>query len=261
MIEEGVLIPATLRPIGQGISGAQRGQVKIAGVSQKCVVKPETLSGIAAECFAAAVGNHLGLPTLHPVIVRHPGQQSMWFGARDKSHPSLLTALNVNAQNQAQAVRSAVMLLATWAQFGSTITFDELIGNPDRNLGNLLWDGADFWLIDHAASMDNKPFTQNKLADVVTGTLDPKSIASVKASSIAQAVVQQIKCGSNAQVWSDLQSAFQTLAVVQKNQPTWIQSATACRQFILARLPALANDTANRFSPLLNNHAPAKNNP
>jgi hypothetical protein len=256
MIEEGVLIPATLRPVGQGLTGAKRGQVKISGVSYKCVVKPETVHGIVAECFAAAVGMHLGLPALRPVVIRYPGRAEFWFGAREVQHPSLLTALNVGP-NDVAGIRRAVLLLATWAQFGSAIAFDELVANPDRNLQNLLWDGADFWLIDHANALGNKPHDQNKLAAMAL-SLDQTTIDTTKAAAIAHALVQQTKCGSGQQVWNDIQSAFQSLSSIQASYSTWAQTEEECRKFIHARLPMLASDTANCFSPLLKNHAIAK---
>lgn len=253
MIEEGILIPSTLRPVGQGQTGAKRGQVKIGGVSQKCVVKPETVQGIVAECFAAAVGMHLSLPTLRPVIVRYPGKAEFWFGAREVQHPSLLTALNVGV-NDAAGVRRAALLLATWAQFGSSIAFDELIANPDRNLQNLLWDGADFWLIDHANALGTRTHDLNKLAAMAL-SLDQTTIDATKAAAIAQALVQQTRCGPGQQVWQDIQSALQSLSLMQASYSTWAQQAEACMAFVHARLPMLASDTANCFSPLLKSHA------
>ncbi|MEM5314291.1 hypothetical protein [Paraburkholderia sp. JHI869] len=251
MIEEGVLIPATLRPVGQGLSGAKRGQVKISGISHKCVVKPESIGGVVAECFAAAVGIHLGLPTLKPVIVRYPGKSEMWFGARDLQHPSLLTAMNVN---DAAGVRRAALLLATWAQFGSTISFDELIANPDRNLQNLLWDGQDFWLIDHARALGNAVHEKNTLANVAM-SLEPVAVDGAKAAAIAQALVQQSKCGSDDAIWTDLTDAFKALASIEKQYEKWEKAEEACRTFIHSRVPSLASNTANCFSPLLNHHA------
>jgi hypothetical protein len=253
-IEEGELIPGTSRPIGQGVSGARRCLVRIAGTPEKCVIKRETIGGVVAECFAAEIGRHLQLPTLQPIVVRERGKSGWWFGARDQTHPSLLTTWGEGAQNQPLNIRNAALLLAAWLQVGTAISFDELIGNPDRNIGNLLWDGSDFWLIDHANAFGIKRFLHNKLAAIIAG-LDQPTINGVSASAIAQAVVQQSSCGPNARIWSDLAVAFQGLAALKASAASVSTAEDVCLQFIRNQLPSLASAVANRFSPLLQAHA------
>lgn len=246
MIEEGILVPLTLRPIGHGATGAQRGQVKIGGKAFKCVVKPESLAGIVSESFAALVAINLGLPALQPVIVRYPGKIEPWFGAKDMQHPNLLAALNVG-QNDVAGVRRAALLLASWASVGGAIAFDELIANPDRNLGNLLWDGGDFWLIDHARALGAMPYTKNKLASIVS-ILDQATIDTTKVKAVSSALVYYHSCADAQSIWQELHDAFQMLP------PKWSQAEAACHYFIKDRLPSLAARVADCFSPLLNTH-------
>jgi hypothetical protein len=44
-IEQGILLPMTLVPVGEGITGAQYGLVNIGGLSQRCVGKQIAYSG------------------------------------------------------------------------------------------------------------------------------------------------------------------------------------------------------------------------
>lgn len=80
-IEQGTLRPKTLQPVGEGVTGAQHGLVRIGGIAQKCVVKQVGPREIAAECFCALLGERLGLPTLAPVVITDPRDPSLWFGA------------------------------------------------------------------------------------------------------------------------------------------------------------------------------------
>jgi hypothetical protein len=48
--------------------------------------------------------------------------------------------------------------LGNWKKLPRAAAFDEWIANPDRNVGNLLWDGVDDWvLIDHARALGAWP--------------------------------------------------------------------------------------------------------
>ena len=137
-IEQGVLIPRTLIPVGEGITGASYAIVNIEGLSQRCVVKQAGYRGIAAECLCALLGDALELPTLTPVLVTDPRDSSLWFGAREVGYPSLSSTLRIGTSARAEQMHALACILSAWSQVGQVISFDELVANGDRNPGNVL---------------------------------------------------------------------------------------------------------------------------
>ncbi len=76
-IEQGILLPTTLVPVEQGITGAQYAIINIAGLAQRCVVKQVGHPEIAAECFCALLGHYAQLPMLSPVLIIDPRDHSL----------------------------------------------------------------------------------------------------------------------------------------------------------------------------------------
>lgn len=244
-IEQGVLNPFTLIPVGAGINSAQYAVVNIGGLSQRCVVKQVGDREIAAECFCALLGDALTLPTLSPVIVTHPGGGGLWFGARDAAYPSLSARLNIGQNvNQVQLMFLA-QILSTWAQVGHVISFDELIANGDRNPGNVLWNGAAFTIIDHERSMGNKPKISNRLALFATANFQPPLVASISSAATGSAMAQQALLGADQTVWDMIRSEFQSAT------PVVSQHHGACEALAKHLLSSLPGHAANAMSPLL----------
>lgn len=244
-IEQGVLNPFTLSPVGAGINSAQYAVVNIGGLSQRCVVKRVGDREIAAECFCALLGDALSLPTLSPVIVSHTSDRSLWFGARDAAYPSLSARLNIGqAANQFQMIALA-QILSTWAQVGHVISFDELIANGDRNPGNVLWNGAVFTIIDHERSLGNQPKTSNRLALFATANFHAQLVASVSSAATGSAMAQQAFLGADQAVWDMIRSEFQAApaAIAQHHG--------ACELLAKQLLSSLPGHAANAMSPLL----------
>ncbi|WP_398307851.1 hypothetical protein [Zoogloea sp.] len=244
-IEQGLLNPFTLSPVGAGINSAQYAIVNIGGVSQRCVVKMVGDREIAAECFCALLGDALSLQTLTPVIITHPGDNSLWFGARDAAYPSLSARLNIGATvNQHQLVALA-QILATWAQVGHVISFDELVANGDRNPGNVLWNGTVFTIIDHERSLGNMPKLSNRLALFATANFHSQLVASVSSAVTGSAMAQQAFLAADQSVWDMIRSEF--LAA-----PHAIgQHYGACESLAKQLVTSLPSHAANAMSPLL----------
>lgn len=244
-IEQGVLNPFTLRPVGAGINSAQYAVVNIGGVSQRCVVKLVGDREIAAECFCALLGNALSLQTLSPVIITHPSDNSLWFGTRDAAYPSLSARLSIGQTvNQYQLVALA-QILATWAQVGHVISFDELVANGDRNPGNVLWNGDAFTIIDHERSLGNQPKLLNRLALFATANFYPQLVASVSSAVTGAAMAQQALLVADQSVWDMIRHEFQAT-------PHAIgQHHGACELLAKQLVTSLPSHAANAMSPLL----------
>lgn len=243
-IEQGILNPHTLTPVGQGITGAQYAIVSIAGLSQRCVVKKAGEREIAAECFCAVLGHHLSLPTLTPVVVTDPRDQSSWFGAREVNYPSLSTRLSIGAQPTPAQLLSLAHILSAWSQVGHVISFDELILNGDRNPQNVLWNGAAFTIIDHERALGVQPKLMNKLALFATQQLPPAQIASVQSVSVSAALAQQAMLGTSNGIWQELEAEFNKLPA------NLGQHYAGFHTLAKGLLPSLASNTANTMTPM-----------
>lgn len=249
-IEQGVLNPFSLIPVGAGINSAHYAVVNIGGLSQRCVVKQVGDREIAAECFCALLGDALSLPTLSPVIVAHPGGGSLWFGARDAAYPSLSARLNIGQTVNPFQLIALAQILSTWAQVGHVISFDELIANGDRNPGNVLWNGAVFTIIDHERSLGNQPKTENRLALFATANFHAQLVAGVSSAATGSAMAQQALLGADPTVWDMIHSEFQST-------PSAVgQHHGACEALAKHLLSSLPGHAANAVSPLLQKVSP-----
>ena len=249
-IEQGILIPATLTPVGEGITGASYAIVVIAGLSQRCVVKRAGDREIAAECLCALLGNALGLPTLVPVVVTDPRDNTLWFGAREVGYPSLSSRLRIGTHADALQMQALASILSAWSQVGQVISFDELIVNSDRNPGNVLWNGIQFTIIDHERTLGIKPMQLNKLAFFATNQFQPQLVASVQSAGTSAALAQQALLGVGSTVWQMIEAEFAAVpSVIGQHCVTFSGLARS-------NLGSLAANTANAMTPMFARQQP-----
>ncbi len=143
----GVLLPGSVA-VGDGINHARRGQVRTAQGDVIAIIKSVPSREIAVELFCALLAQHLGLPAPAPLLVAMP-DRALAVGSADMGYPSLRHFLQTN-DNDPQILRR----LLEWPHLVPTASFDDWIANPDRHVGNLLFDGtAQFWLIDHGLAL------------------------------------------------------------------------------------------------------------
>lgn len=149
-IRLGLLLPGG-RPVGEGIRNAQRAPVMTARGETIAIVKDLPLSELAIELFCALLGRELNLPVPEPLLVVNPAGSALMSGSVDMGYPSL--------HQPALAPHLALLaaLLQQWPSLIPAACFDEWIANPDRHGGNLLFDGRDFWLIDHGLALRCAP--------------------------------------------------------------------------------------------------------
>ncbi len=173
----GVLLPGSVA-VGDGINQARRGLVRTAQGDVPAIVKAVPPREVAVELLCALLGQRLGLPVPAPLLVTMP-DHALAVGSTDMSYPSFRHVLQ--AENDPQILQR----LLDWPQLAPTASFDDWIANPDRHIGNLLFDGAgEFWLIDHglalAAGLTPSEVVNNVLLDLARHGRDELGLQRLK---------------------------------------------------------------------------------
>jgi len=73
-------------------------------------------------------------------------EETLLFALEDAKAISFKRRINANSTQAAKDLRR-------WDRYADTAIYDEWIANTDRNFGNILFDGVDYWLIDHDLSL------------------------------------------------------------------------------------------------------------
>lgn len=131
---------------------------------------------ILVEAICSLIAKQLNLPTPEPYLLIMSetvcpidGNHNIpAFATVDARSPSFRQYL----RHEKLQIEAIVDLLKKWAKLIHSATFDEFIGNTDRNVGNLLYDGKDITLIDHGLAISqthlaSKPNAQNLLFSLV----------------------------------------------------------------------------------------------
>lgn len=195
-IKIGALQPGA-RALGIGITGARRGVADFTDGSRSgVIVKSCNQHELAAECFCALLAKDLGLNAPECGIVLEGG---VWhFASLDVGYPNLLQAFNyVAIPPPMNKVLLALMIvnLSKWPSIGKLLSFDVLIKNADRNLGNLLTDGIDHWVIDHARAMDTCPYPNvQAIFTEMKQTLNANEIQAIRVKAISAALTYSPGC-------------------------------------------------------------------
>lgn len=184
------VIHGTETPAGDGDNGAMRCVlVTSGGTKRAAILKRGPVGEIAAECFCAMLLRSWGLNTPDPYIVRLGSE--IGFGSADVGYPNLKQSLGLNSLPDGAAkdaaTQVAFQLAASFKSTPAAIAADEAIGNRDRNLGNILWDGKHEAWIDHAMCLEAGTIMDdyNKLALIVQQTALSEAVAR---SAVAQAL-------------------------------------------------------------------------
>lgn len=139
-IQIGILLPGGTE-VGEGANKPLRAVAATHSGEVAVIAKRLPLREIAVEVICAALGRAAGLPIPEPLLLID--ESDHWhYGSFDVGHPNLSQYVNPGHA-------TIIEELANWPDLLHAACFDELIANPDRNDGNLLYDGAGFFLIDH----------------------------------------------------------------------------------------------------------------
>lgn len=211
-----------------GVTQPIRAIVRLNGRDVSVILKEIEPPFIAAECFAALLLRGWGLNVPEPVLVDIEGAYA--FGSLEVNYPSLKQRINFASLND--IVQKAVfahisVIVSNWKNTPLAIAIDEAIGNKDRNIGNILWDGGEPWFIDHERSFEliRQP-DFNKLAQIVSTTDLSDSIQKSAVSAVFLLLP------------SVLDEAEQAISEFQTK---------AYNDYVKNRIPLLANKILQRF--------------
>lgn len=167
-IRQATLIEGTLRAAEEGVRGAHVAAARLEGELVRVYVKPLPWPKIIAECFGALLLRHWRLNVPEPLLVEIDGRN--WFGSLDAEYPSLTRRLLINDScdtiERKRRTMDAVAVAMAVPDTPRAMACDEAIANVDRNLGNILWDGANVAWIDHENTFDVTVPAVNKLAEM-----------------------------------------------------------------------------------------------
>ena len=143
------------KPIDIGVSGARRGPVRIGALEHvTAIVKPGTFGQIAAELFAATLAREHGMRIAEPILVFDPEAKELLAGSIDLDLPNICIAYPDLDPTVTADFEVLMQKIKAWPEHAMLCAFDEWIKNFDRNIKNLLWDGAGCTPIDHAMSLN-----------------------------------------------------------------------------------------------------------
>lgn len=133
-----------------GISNLWLGEVVTETGDMRMYIKQVTEEEMLSECLCAIVGRELGMtiPTAY-LVADQTGELGggVLFGSVDAEMVSIKQWVKDSDPGIAEAITQ-------WRTRYDAALFDEWAANPDRNGGNLLWDGSANWvLIDHALAL------------------------------------------------------------------------------------------------------------
>jgi hypothetical protein len=176
----GTLSPGAQLINHQNVEETWKGEIYTYAGSTIAYVKMLRPNQVISEVVCALLGLAVGLKIPKPYLVRVDSNNlpdsKKWergeitricFGSEDAKHPSFRRL--VNPQNP-QSLAEFMRVLLSWKGYRPTALFDEWIANCDRNSGNLLYDGDEIWLIDHAHALTGPNWTRETLKpDAVVG--------------------------------------------------------------------------------------------
>lgn len=151
------LVYGTLTPLERGTRGTHLCVVRLGNETHRAYVKQLTAEQIAAERFCAALMSSTGLSTLLTAVVEIEGRD--WFCSLDAEYPDLSRRFGIpesrSEQERYERFLAAVQAVCELDQTPLATALDELVGNGDRNLENILSEGGNeaIW-IDHERVFD-----------------------------------------------------------------------------------------------------------
>lgn len=187
ILKTATVIQGTEISISEGVTKPVRAVVRFEGATYNAVVKTLSIQHVAAECFAALLLDGWGLPVAQPLLIE--GEQ-LRFGSLDGGYPNLKQKIgwdgNLDENQKNSLYRLGALIMSELKETPIAICADEAIGNFDRNLGNILWDGSKVAFIDHERAFGlSDDVEANKLASLIQISDKSKSI---EASSVARAL-------------------------------------------------------------------------
>jgi hypothetical protein len=152
------VIEGSETPAGDGDFGALRCVIETQdGELLAAVLKRDPPQLVFAEALCSILLSRWGLVVPRPFLIQE--DQGVSFASADVGYPNLKQRVGLGVEqaevDQETALRLAVALVSSFPSTPLALAIDEAIDNRDRNLGNILWDGAQEAWIDHALALGN----------------------------------------------------------------------------------------------------------
>jgi hypothetical protein len=150
-IKTGVIIGEKVH-IDEGVNSSFRCPVYYNDNEIMVIAKKIEDKEFVAEIFCSIIGLNIGLPLPEPIIVLEKSETGIdrYFGSVDTSYPSLKHYVS----DHDWKYESFHEKIKKWIFLDDAAFFDELIVNGDRHKGNILYDGNDYYLIDHGLAFN-----------------------------------------------------------------------------------------------------------
>lgn len=151
-IKTGVIIGEKVT-IGDGVNSSFRCPVYYDNNEIIVVAKKIDDKEFVAELFCSIIGLNIGLPLPEPIVVLEKletGKFDRYFGSVDTGYPSLKRYVSADDWKY----MSFHETIKKWIFLDDAAFFDELIVNADRHKGNILYDGDNYYLIDHGLAFN-----------------------------------------------------------------------------------------------------------
>ena len=154
------------------------------------------------EVIAHHLAKQCGLPSPHtfPCICR-PSQlrsatRAMMIADGSSDFVMGVASVDCARQEVRQSFAASEMVVAevtSWPEVARWAVFDELVGNDDRNLGNLVRRGPrDYMAIDHERLLFGEPWFQIPLQSLQSRRCDPNILANTIAEGADPSIGQQM---------------------------------------------------------------------
>lgn len=196
---------------------------------------------IYIEIIVALVGRIYGLPIPKPIIVKvepdHPdicvAETTFLYGSEAHDSPNFERFLSLYNCNED--------LILEYSNLHKILAFDELIANPDRNKGNILYDGATFQFIDHEYCFARN---QNPRAEILDDW-KTRNIADIyrdhhgENDVLIHKTMQKVKKYIKDELQATYSDAILVLDGVSFDGQSYSSKVSFVKNFILERLPVL----------------------
>jgi hypothetical protein len=151
-----------------------RGSINIDSiVDVPAYLRMGSLRTVVSELVCSVVGRALGLPIPRPYLVRvnKPALPASTAWNEDEAMRYTFACAEVSESTAFSQLIShkseyARKLLRGWELYPHTVTFDEWVGNLDRNQSNILFSANVIWLIDHADALGGVLGEIHDLSDI-----------------------------------------------------------------------------------------------
>lgn len=211
------------------------------GGTEEVVVFAKQLSSrsMSTEITCAALGRCLSLPIPEPVIL-FDESNTPYFGSVDVAYPSFSQFINDANDN------GIIDKLEKWPLLSKAAYFDEWIAMDDRHDGNLLFNGDEFYLIDHESAIppglspgqSGIDYYSNQLFQIANNLLDRAN------------EVELQRAANDARAWSTA-SKQGTLEALENDLSDRVQEKTKNQMisFLAARIELLGNILYDQIKP------------